>query len=118
VRYKRHRVKRYLVQRNGEALASGSIPTTGALVASPNKNRLGGEIFNTSASGGSGLLLYLGAIMDELGGGYPTALGAYPTVYLPPAGGNWNFEFGEILWCGSVWGVGVGGTATIAGGEL
>jgi hypothetical protein len=108
-------VKRYLLQRNGEPLANTTIPTTGGLVASPNMNRLGGYVINI---GTNPITLYLGGVFDELGGGSPSSLGGYPSLWLAGGGGNWDFEYGEILWCGGVWGVASTTSATLAGGEF
>lgn len=111
-------IRRTIAQRTAIAPMNTSIPTNGAPIFPDNPNRFGGAVINT---GTSPLLIVLGVDFTGLSGSPfegSTGPGGYGTLWLAANGGSWNMKLTDVLWAGSVFGFGIGGTTTIAGTEI
>lgn len=103
-------INRYQLSRSGTPPNNTSIPTTGALIYGHNPNRLGIQIVNY---GLYPVLIYLG-----YSGSVSTATAGFGSMWLSADGGAWDGKIGDLLWTGSLYGVGQGGTTTLAGIEV
>lgn len=110
-------INRQVVIRTAVPPNNLSIPVAGAIVYQDNPNRFGGVIVNT---GTNPLLLVLGVDLSN-NAGIPqggAAQAGYGSLWLSSAGGSWDFRLSDIVWGGSIFGFGLGGTTTIVGAEI
>lgn len=99
--------KRVLAYRTGAGSDGIAVPTTGALVVVANEARLGGRIVN---AGTNNAVLYL---TDR-----PVPASGAPAIYLPSAGGAWDFRLGNLTWCGNVSAIALTGASTLTVAEV